>query len=405
MPLSNIIVLIATCGGALIVFWPRLASSIGWKAAITPLASIIGSGFLVLGPILIASYGHGALVVMAGLCLTAYLFGGAIRYNIAAIDGYSEHPEVSDGDYRRLIERLSSWVLAVAYIISVAYYLNLLGAFALSMSPFATPFNQKLATSAAFLLILTIGWTRGFTALEWMEQLSVGIKLSIIAGLLAGLVYFFGEKASADALIINPVAKSGWAGVTLAFGLIITVQGFETSRYLGAEYDAATRVKSMRLAQLVSTAIYIIYIGLIAFVFSTDGMKLTETSIIDEMIVVAPILPILLVVAALSAQFSAAIADTGGSGGLMSELTRGKMSPRHGYILLTVVGLALTWFSQIFEIINFASRAFALYYGFQALLAAQRAYRFGDSRHKIVGFSALAFFGLAIAILGDAVQV
>ncbi|VAV88282.1 putative protein [hydrothermal vent metagenome] len=402
MSLSNIIVLIATFAGALIVFWPRLASSIGWKAAITPLASIIGSGFLVLGPILIASYGHSALVVMAGLCLTAYLFGAAIRYNIAAL---ADMPEERQPTTVQQIERISSWVLAVAYIISVAYYLNLLGAFALSLTPFATPFNHNLATSAAFLIILAIGWTRGFTALEWTEQLSVGIKLSIIAGLLAGLIYFFGEKLSADALIINPVGKSGWAGVTLAFGLIITVQGFETSRYLGEEYDAATRVKSMRLAQLVSTAIYIVYIGLIAFVFSTDGMKLTETSIIDEMRVVAPILPALLVVAALAAQFSAAIADTGGSGGLMSELTHGKMSSRHGYLLLTTVGLVLTWFANIFEIINFASRAFALYYGFQALLAALRAYRFGDSHHKIIGFSALALFGLAIAILGDTVQV
>jgi hypothetical protein len=30
--------------------------------------------------------------------------------------------------------------------------------------------------------------------------------------------------------------------VTLAFGLIVTVQGFETSRYLGSTYDAATRI-------------------------------------------------------------------------------------------------------------------------------------------------------------------
>jgi hypothetical protein len=238
-----------------------------------------------------------------------------------------------------------------------------------------------------------------------MEQLSVGIKLSIIAGLLAGLVYFFGEKASAGELIVNPVAKSGWAGITLAFGLIITVQGFETSRYLGDEYDAETRVKSMRLAQLVSAAIYIVYIGLIAFVFSTEGMELSETSIIDEMRVVAPILPLLLVVAALSAQFSAAIADTGGSGGLMRELTHGKMLSRQGYLLLTIFGLALTWFSHIFEIINFASRAFALYYSLQAALAALRARRFEHGYGKAIGFSALALFGLAIAILGDTVQV
>ncbi|MEK9751843.1 MAG: hypothetical protein VW338_01335 [Rhodospirillaceae bacterium] len=37
-----------------------------------------------------------------------------------------------------------------------------------------------------------------------------------------------------------------WRAMTLGFGLIVTVQGFETSRYLGDEYDATTRNRSMR---------------------------------------------------------------------------------------------------------------------------------------------------------------
>jgi hypothetical protein len=40
-----------------VLIWPRVANSIVWRATITPLASIIGSGFLVLGPILGVSYG------------------------------------------------------------------------------------------------------------------------------------------------------------------------------------------------------------------------------------------------------------------------------------------------------------------------------------------------------------
>ena len=39
---------------------------------------------------------------------------------------------------------------------------------------------------------------------------------------------------------------------------------------------------------------------------------------------IATALPILLVVAALAAQFSAAVADTNGCGGLMQEMTGGR---------------------------------------------------------------------------------
>ena len=39
-------------------------------------------------------------------------------------------------------------------------------------------------TLPLWLLILIVGWSKGFSALERMEQVSVGIKLAIIAGLL-----------------------------------------------------------------------------------------------------------------------------------------------------------------------------------------------------------------------------
>jgi hypothetical protein len=42
-------------------------------------------------------------------------------------------------------------------------------------------------TSGVFTLVLVVGWTKGFKALERMEQITVGVKLSIIAGLLFGL--------------------------------------------------------------------------------------------------------------------------------------------------------------------------------------------------------------------------
>ena len=65
--------------------YPRLSGARLWRATITPLASIIGSGFLVLGPILKGSYGFLAPGIMLALCAAAYLFGGAIRFNMATM--------------------------------------------------------------------------------------------------------------------------------------------------------------------------------------------------------------------------------------------------------------------------------------------------------------------------------
>ena len=396
----SVFILLAVVMVAALMAWPRLANDPLWRATLTPLASIIGSGFLVLGPILDDRFGAYGLLAMVALCALAALFGWAIRYNIAARDA-------APGALGPLVERMetaASWVLAFAYIISVAYYLNLFGAFGVSLTPADNTFDAKLLTTAMFGLILAVGWTRGFSALERLEQVSVGIKLAVIAGLLVGLAMFFGGKALSGGLVLNPPAVSGWQAVSLLFGLIVTVQGFETSRYLGETYSAKTRISSMLVAQIISTAIYLTYIGLITFVFTRSELKFSETAIVDMMSLVAPILPVLLVAAALSAQLSAAVADTSGSGGLFEELTNGKVSNRLGYLLLIAIGIALTWAADVFQIIAYASRAFALYYAIQSAIAAKIAHDMKPFGARAILYSALAGLGLAMAVFGTAVE-
>lgn len=396
----NILVLLVTAGVGGLLLYPRLAKAEIWRAAITPLASIIGSGFLVLGPILNASFGQYAPVVMVTLCLVAYWFGAAIRFNIARrAERGASHSKTKDR-----LEIISSWILAFAYIISVAYYLNLLGAFAISLTELNDAFYAKLITSGVFAIMLTVGWTRGFHALERMEQITVGVKLSIIGGMLFGLGWFFAKGAGAGELVMNPAQIGGWQAIILVAGLLVTVQGFETSRYLGDEYKAETRIRSMRLAQWISTAIYMVYILLLSYAFDPGTMKLKETAIIDLMAVVAPILPLLLITAAISAQFSAAVADTGGSGGLINELTRGRISARVGYALVVTIGLVLTWAMSVFEIISYASRAFAIYYAIQAFIAAKGAWPGKYGGRKAGAFAILGLLGFAIAVFGTSVD-
>lgn len=397
----NVAILVVVLAVVLVLWSPRLYATKVWRAMTTPLASIIGSGFLVLGPVLDFSYGIHAPLVMLALCVGAYLFGAAIRYNMRALENTEgEH----ESPFDRLVENTASASLGFAYIISVAYYLNLFGAFGVSLTAVNDTDHARLVTTAIYMIIVFVGWTRGFKALEAMEYASVTAKLAIIAGLLLGLgVYFYGRVADGG-LIFNPPEQKGWSAVTLAFGLIVTVQGFETSRYLGRDYDTPSLIRSMRLAQWVSSAIYMTYILLIAYVFDLHGMKLTETAIVGMMAIVAPILSVLLVGAALAAQFSAAVADTSGSGGLFAELTRNRITPRKAYALLAVVGIALTWSANVFQIISYASRAFAFYYALQAMLAASIAWRRRKAPLKAAAFAALALFGLAIVIFGTPVE-
>ncbi|TFF19175.1 hypothetical protein E3C22_20640 [Jiella endophytica] len=392
--MTDLIVVAAVLAAVAVLLLPAVRRSTLWRATVTPLASIIGSGFLVLGPILTTEYGGYAPMVMALLCLAAYGFGAAVRANIAAIEAAGDRSRAE-----RWLEDAASWALAFAYVVSVAYYLNLFGAFALHLTPFDTPFEARLLTSAMLILILLVGWGWGFKALERMETVSVSLKLAIIAGLLVGLGLFFFGLWRGGALYDNPEPTSAWRSITLAFGLIVTVQGFETSRYLGRSYDARTRIASMRLAQWISAAIYLVYILFLTMSFPASETHLSETAIIDMMGVVAPILPAMLVLAALAAQFSAAIADTGGAGGLTVELTGGRLSQRQAYAVLCSLGLAITWTSGVFEIIAYASRAFALYYGLQSALAAVAAHRAGRNIRAAL-FLLMACLGVAIVLFG-----
>lgn len=400
--LNSSLVVAATLAALLVVFHPRLIKSTTWRATVTPLASIIGSGFLVLGPILKHDFGSWGVLVMVLLCGTAYLFGNAIRFNIAKYD------EAEDGCVPKSVKRLeqiSSYALAAAYVISIAYYLNLFGAFAVSLTSTNDQTHARIVTTAALAFIACFGWLRGFTVLERIEEGTVGLKLSIIAGLLVALVAFFFERLSSDeGLYFSGGPGFRWQSVAIALGLVITVQGFETSRYLGNEFDAKTRIATMKLSQWISTAIYIVYIALVTFCFTDAQVPESETGIIGMTKLVAPVLPAMLVAAALAAQFSAAVADTGGCGGLAEEVTLGRVKASTTYLLIGAVGIGFTWVADIFSIIAYASRAFAIYYALQCAIAAAFAMSENRAGRRVVWFSLLAVLAASVVVFGQSAE-
>lgn len=381
---------------------PRLLRAPMWRATVTPLASIIGSGFLVVGPILAHAAGLWAWLAMLGLCAAAYLFGSAIRRNIRTVE-----PMLEEGGHPRtvaLLERASDVALAFSYFISVAYYLSLLASFALRAGGVIDATATRWVSSAVLLALGVLGLFRGLSALENVEEGAVGIKLGMIGGLLAALAVSAVVALSGGTFALRGMEHPrGLNEIQILLGLVIVVQGFETSRYLGAAYDRPTRVRTMRYAQLLSSAIYLAFVLLIT-PFFTGRLPAQggETRIIDMLaplgIAVAP----LIIVAALASQLSAAVADMNGAGGLVATTTGQRVSMRTGFVATVAVALTITWIADIYEIIVYASKAFVVYYGLQCSLAAFVAARPGTQRNRALAglYGAGAALAVTVVLFG-----
>ena len=374
-----------------------------WRATVTPLASIIGSGFLVVAPLLLAVVGSAAGFTMLGIVILSLWLGSALRFNILH-DG--RHPIADAVSFTSSLEQLSDMVLAFAYTVSIAFYIRLMSSFVLHGVGLFTEFNADVFATLVLLGIGFYGMKRGLHGLERLEEYSVTIKLSIIAALLFGLGYYSTVHGYRWEAIPDSV-HSHWERLRLLGGMLLIVQGFETSKYLDAEYPATVRVRSMLWAQLLAGAIYIVYVFLaMPLTAPLATLSPSETAIVDISAQIAFVLPVMIVIAAAMSQFSAAIADTLGAGGVVEKETSKRISSRVSYPIIAVFACALLWTTNIFEIIALASRAFAFYYLLQALLAMRLAAASTQRRNpmRLASFFLLALIMLAIVLFAKPLQ-
>jgi hypothetical protein len=366
--INNFIVIGTVLLVLMLLFKRSIRLSPMWRATVTPLASIIGSGFLISAPLLILTTGKLAVFVMLGIVIIAFALGSSLRYNIK----YSE-PQLEKYDEGSaavlLLENMSRPVLGIAYIISVAFYLKLLAAFALRWTGSSSLMLENSLTTALLLFIGITGKIRGLSLLESLETYSVNIKLSIIVALVAGHIAFNFDSLIGNQWYLSIYPHEGWVPtIKKLLGMLIIIQGFETSRYLGHAYSAKIRIQSMKNAQIISGVIYVVFIASTLTAFN-DIHSLDETTVIEVCKMIAPVLPFLLIIAAVMSQFSAAVADTIGSGGLLAEATKRKISVNTSYLFITCLGILLTWLTNIYTIITIASKAFSVYYILQLLIS------------------------------------
>jgi len=376
MTIQTLVLVLGAGALALIFFQPRLMRQSAWRATVTPLASIIGSGFLVAGPILAHAAGNEALLAMAALCALAYLFGAAIRDNIRHIEPLlaTDPPPIVFA-----LERASDLALCFAYFVSVAYYLNLFAAFGLRIGDLLDPFWIRLAATIMIALIGLVGLRGGLRALEHLEISAVSLKLSLIGALILAMAVA-AILALAHGTFAWPAVGHvhGLREIEILLGLVILVQGFETSRYLGETYDAHTRIRTMRWAQWLSSAVYVVFMALATRYFTGDlPAQGGETAIIDMLAPISALVAPLIILTALASQLSAAIADMNGAGGLLSETSGKHFSVDLGNLITALAAIGVIWAGNIYEIITYASKAFVFYYALQSLQAMLGALRRG----------------------------
>ena len=337
------------------------------KATCTPLASIFGSGFLVIVPILAGAVGSYSVVAMACVCALAYAVGMVIRFNIVHAEPVlAGTPPESTLSF----ERISDLALVLAYIISVCLYLHILSAFVLGGLHLDTGINEDLLTSSIIVAIVVIGMTKGLAMLGFLEQLALLITLLIIALLFLGFAHYDWTAWQSTGISLPKASEhSKWEILTIIAGTLIVVQGFETTRYLGKSFDADIRISASRWSQIISTAVYVLFVALALPIVHTLNGHYDDNSLIKLAGVASGLLVAPLIIAAALSQFSAAVADTGAAIGNMVEVTHEHIKARWGYILIGSGALALTWSADTLEILALASRSFAFYYMFQCFVA------------------------------------
>ncbi|HLO81449.1 MAG TPA: hypothetical protein VK166_10840 [Chitinophagaceae bacterium] len=336
-------------------------------ARTTPLASIFGSGLLVIVPILNASVGPYSVFAMAAVCALAYAMGSVIRFNIRHVEPLHEAGTISDRTARN--ERTANLALVLAYAISVCLYIHILAAFLLGGLGMNTPFNENLVCIVIIVGIGVMGRFKGLDMLLILERWALVITGVLILLMIGGFAVFDWKAFSTNTLQLPVFPKQDWWTIlTVLGGTLIVVQGFETSRYLGSEFDRELRIRSCRSSQIVSTVIYLVFVAV-----STPLMHFLSNEVQDNGLLLlaakaAAWLTIPLVIAAVLSQFSAAVADVVGGGGTVAESTGGRIDERRAYLLICGIAVVMA-FASTLTLISFASRAFAFYYFLQCLVA------------------------------------
>lgn len=331
-------------------------------------------------------------MAIVAVCALAFAVGTAVRSNIVHVEGRDRH------SLPGRLGTASALTIAVAYAISVGLYLQIMASYAFDYLDVGTLDGQRLVCTIVVVLLVTVGVARGFGGLSRLETFALATTLVIITAVL--LSFLVEDLSRASDLSLPPAPDSSWFDrVAILGGILIAVQGFETSRYLGAEYSAEVRVRTSRWSQVISSAVYIALVALCLPLMATASGMEPDDTLLGLVERVLPFLVLPLALTGVFSQFSAAIADLVTAVGNVVDLGRSRI--REAPIYLAVGGLAITvvWIFTPLQLVAVASRAFAAFYALQCLNAALTR---PALRHR-AGFGLLATAMVFIVLFAEPV--
>jgi hypothetical protein len=379
-----------------VLYRPKVQGSTAYKATVVPLAEIMDVGFIVFSPIIILLFGYEAPWAMVGLCLLAILTGFAISYNVKNYE-----PLVGKPDPLHRWNSFALWALLAASVVNVAYYAQLL--MTLIFLPLGDLYSPGVVTATAALLlaILTIyGFAKGLMALNDLGNKTTAFNLSAIVAVLVAFATFNVQQLVGGDFtwphLDPPVDAEAFRKL---FGLFVLVQGFESSRYIGAYFSADTRIKTMRAAQYLSSAVYVLFVASSLILFTRVKPPTDVTAIFEVSEQVSVFLPFLIMAAALGSQLSAIVNDTETRTEMLAGLVGDRVPRRWTFPMFLVPAIVVVVLTDVTAVVAIASRVFAAYYLLQASIAGQLAWRAGRWGRVII-FTGIGSAMAVVAVFG-----
>lgn len=400
MVLITILVLGTLLGLSVVLYSNRVQGSEQYQATVVPLANIMDIGFVAMTPIIVLITGLDSPLTMAGLCALGYAMGWVMRYNIRRFE-----PVAGEGGRLRSISRVSQVSLIVASLVNVAYYLQLMGAVIILLIalPFSIPIVGYTGSGLAVLSLVALGLVGFFFGLEKLNSVgekTTAFNLAAITAIIVGFVAYNVDVAVAGNWTLpeyNPPLTAESARKVIGFFAI--VQGFEASRYIGAQYSADLRIQTMRRAQLIATAAFVLFPLSALLLFAEVRPEAKPIAVVQIAQVASPVLPWLILLLAVGSQASAAVNAISSRSEVIMQLTDGEIPQRFTYPMLVVGAIAVVLVTDVLSAVAVASRVFAAFFTLQCLIALLLA-RQDKQWTRVAKIAVVGLAMLTIALFG-----
>ena len=372
---------------AYVLYRPAIQRSTTYQATVVPLANIMDVGFILFAPAIVLLVGDRAPFFMLAICLVAVAAGFAIAYNIRHYE-----PIAGKGGVPDRIEMISEWSLLGASVVNIAYYTIVL--MALVLLPFEANSPDRRSLLGVLLLgtLIVIGMRGGMSRLNDVGNRTTAFNVAAVIGIIVAFVAANIQAALGGRWDLGPSPELGSEEIRKMLGLFAMVQGFEASRYIGVRFAAEERVSTMRIAQVVSTVAFVVFVVSLtaAFLPQRPDIPTDGTAIFAVSELIGGLLPWLLLLAVLGSQTSAIIGATSSRSDM---LVNNKVPRTTTFPIILIPAILMVIFVDLNVAVNLASRVFATFFTIQSSLAVLLAAR---NRNW---WAATAFVGVALMMM------